>query len=93
MLGLLALVGAGGDSKRDAPARPAKPRPTVYTLRDGDAVRRPAASTRCEASQEAGAPNLYCTRVGGGRFDVVFYDDSVLVWRDPDHAQSFHWKR
>jgi len=74
------------------PARPAVPRPSVYTLRDGDAVRRPTAATRCEASTEAGSPNLYCTRVGGGRFSVAFYEDSFLVWRDPDHAQSFKWK-
>ena len=55
-------------------------------------MRRPSASTRCEASGEAGAPNLFCTRIGGGRFAVAFYEDSFLVWRDPDHAQSFHWK-
>jgi hypothetical protein len=38
-------------------------------------------------------PNLYCQRIGGGRFAVAFYDDSIVVWRDPDHAQSFRWKR
>lgn len=92
VLGLLALVGAGSDSKRNVPARPAKPRRAIYTLRDGEAVRRLTAATRCEASHEGGFPNLYCTRIGGGRFAVAFYEDSVLVWRDPDHAQSFRWK-
>jgi len=43
-------------------------------------VLRPEAATRCEASSEGGAPNLFCTRVGGGRHQVVFYKDSVLVW-------------
>ena len=92
VLGLLALVGAGGDEKRNVPARPAKPRQAVYTLRAGDAARRPAASTRCVAGAEGGFPNLYCTRIGGGRFSVAFYEDSFVVWRDPDHAQSFRWK-
>ena len=92
VLGVLALVGTGGDQKRTLPARPARPSGVVYTLRTGDTARRPAASTRCLASAEGGSPNLYCTRVGGGRYSVAFYDDSFLVWRDPDHAQSFRWK-
>jgi len=52
----------------------------VYTLRDGDVVLRPEAATRCEASGEGGVPNLFCTRIGGGRHQVIFYKDSVLVW-------------
>jgi hypothetical protein len=52
----------------------------VYTLRDGDVVLRPGAATRCEASGEGGVPNLFCTRIGGGRHQVIFYKDSVLVW-------------
>jgi len=52
----------------------------VYTLRGGDIVRRPNAGTQCVASVEGGFPNLFCTRIGGGRHQVIFYKDSVLVW-------------
>jgi hypothetical protein len=52
----------------------------VITLRDGDVVLRPAAAARCEASGEGGVPNLFCTRIGGGRHQIVFYKDTVLVW-------------
>jgi hypothetical protein len=52
----------------------------VYTLRDGDVVLRPEAAVRCEASGEGGIPNLFCTRIGGGRHQVIFYKDTVLVW-------------
>ena len=59
----------------------------VYTLRDGDAVVRPEAATRCEASGEAGIPNLFCTRTARGRHQIIFYTHCVLVWplaRGPD---------
>ena len=59
----------------------------VYTLRDGDIVVRPEAATRCEASGEAGVPNLFCTRIPRGRHQIIFYDSCVLVWplaRGPD---------
>ena len=59
----------------------------VYTLRDGDIVVRPEAATRCEASGEAGVPNLFCTRIQRGRHQIIFYDSCVLVWplaRGPD---------
>jgi hypothetical protein len=69
----------------------------VYTLRDGDIAVRPEAATRCEASAEGGSPNLFCTRIGGGRHQVVFYRDSVLVWplaRGPDGPPfSYRWMR
>jgi hypothetical protein len=52
----------------------------VITLRDGDVVVRPSAATRCEASGEGGRPNLFCTRLHGGRHQVIFYSDAVLVW-------------
>jgi hypothetical protein len=70
----------------------------VYTLRDGDIVVRPEASARCEASGEGGTPNLFCTRVGGGRHQVIFYKDNVLVWPldcpacGPDGpVYTYHW--
>lgn len=52
----------------------------VYTLRDGDIVMRPEAGARCAASGEGGTPNLFCTRIGGGRHQIIFYKDDVLVW-------------
>jgi hypothetical protein len=52
----------------------------VYTLRDGDVALRPEAAVRCEASAEGGLRNFFCTRTGGGRHQVIFYDDDVLVW-------------
>jgi hypothetical protein len=67
----------------------------VVTLRDGDVVVRPSAATRCEASGEGGRPNLFCTRLHGGRHQVIFYSDSVLVWpleRGPDGPPiSYLW--
>jgi len=50
----------------------------------------------CEASQEGGFPNLFCTRIPRGRYQVIFYEDSVLVWpraRGPDSAPfAYKWK-
>ena len=67
----------------------------LITLRDGDVVLRPQAATRCEASGEGGRPNLFCTRLHGGRHQVIFYSDSVLVWplaRGPDGPPfSYLW--
>ena len=52
----------------------------VYTLRDGDIALRPEAGARCLASGEAGRRNLFCTRIGGGRHQIIFYRDDILVW-------------
>jgi hypothetical protein len=52
----------------------------VITMRYGDIVRRPEAQTECLASGEGGFPNLFCTRIKGGRHEVIFYSDTVLVW-------------
>jgi hypothetical protein len=77
-----------GDGKRHVSAR------AIYTLRTGDVVRAPLAATRCEASAEAGSPNLFCTRTPAGRYQVIFYEDSVLIYRagDTDHPRSLPWK-
>jgi hypothetical protein len=68
----------------------------VYTVRQGDVVRVPAAATECEASQEGGHANLFCTRMPKGRYQVIFYEDSVLVWplsRGPDGPPfAYRWK-
>jgi hypothetical protein len=84
----VAVVAAGGGyalGRRDgagaSPARPPAPRhQRVIVLRDGDVVVRREAATRCEASAEGGFANLFCSRIGGGRHQVIFYSDSVLVW-------------
>ena len=68
----------------------------VYTLRDGDYVRRPQAAVECLASQEGGFPNLICLRIGGGRHTFIFHKDSVSVI-GPDAeplepSESFDWE-
>src|SRR6266542_6588974 len=79
----------------DSDGRPTATRHHVITLREGDVVVRPEAAARCQASQEGGSPNLFCTRVGGGRHQIIFYSDSVLVWpleRGPDGPPfSYLW--
>lgn len=85
-LAVVALVGRG-----DEPS----PRQRVYTVQGGDEIRAPAAATRCLASQEGGFENLFCSRMPYGRFQVVFYEDSVVVWRagNPDGpVYSVPWK-
>ena len=73
--------------------RPAA-RSRVFTLRRGDVARAPLAATRCEASAEAGSPNLFCTRTPAGRYQVIFYEDSVLIYRagDTDNPRSLPWR-
>jgi hypothetical protein len=51
-----------------------------------------------EASGEAGYPNLFCTRTSRGRYQIVFYKDSVQVYdlQDPkaeplEPKYSFKW--
>jgi hypothetical protein len=51
-----------------------------YTLHDGDVVFRHEAGARCFASREGVAANLFCTRIGGGRHQIILYKDEVLVW-------------
>jgi hypothetical protein len=68
----------------------------VYTLAQNDVVRAPAAATRCTASVEGGAKNLFCQRSPGGRYQVVFYADSILVWKNGNPGKpafSARWKR
>ena len=84
------------DRGREATVSVAGPR--TYVLRDGDVVLRREAATRCTASQEGGFRNLFCARIGGGRHDVIFYEDSVLVWPHaeagnlPPDPFSYRWK-
>ncbi len=53
----------------------------LYTIREGDVIRVPGAATQCEASGEAGIPNLFCTHTGSAsRYEVVFWKDRVDVY-------------
>lgn len=66
-----------------------------YTLRQGDVIHVPAAATRCVASAEGGFPNLFCERSPQGRYEFVFYKDSVTVWGPggPDKpTASYQWQ-
>ena len=78
---VLVLVG-NRDSKGGGSARPAPRRSAFYTLRTGDVVRAPLAATRCEASGEAGFPDLFCSRIPRGRYTVTFFSDTIQVWRN-----------
>src|SRR5687768_5772707 len=76
-----------GGNDRETRTAPPGTGMRVYTLRQGDVVRVPEAATECRASQEGGHPNLFCSRLPRGRHQVIFYEDSVLVWplaRGPD---------
>ncbi|MGZ4414207.1 MAG: hypothetical protein ACXVRZ_07545 [Gaiellaceae bacterium] len=66
---------------------PAASSARVYTAAVGDVVRVPAAATRCEVGQEAGAVNLVCAHTTRARFSVVFFKDNLLVYRNgnPDN--------
>jgi hypothetical protein len=65
VVGVLVALGAR-DTKSTGPARPAPRGRVVYTLRWGDVVRDPRTGTRCDATGEAGIPNLFCTHTARG---------------------------
>ena len=78
------------------PAATAQTANRVYTLRQNDVVRVPGAATRCTASAEGGTKNLFCRRSPEGRYEVVFYTDSIIVWKNgsPDRPVfSARWQR
>jgi hypothetical protein len=71
------------------------PRDVVHVLGAATRCRASRAATRCRVSVEAGSPNLFCTRTGGGRYQVVLTVDSIFVWKvgESDHpAFSARWK-
>ena len=81
VLAVVLVLAGGRDGTRNVQARRPAPRgPVIYTLRTGDVVRDPLTATRCEASDEAGFPNLFCTRMRQGRYQIVFYGDEVQVF-------------
>jgi len=54
----------------------------VYTGRQGDTFLVPGAAVRCDASEEAGAPNLMCRHLPSARYSVVFFKDALFVYRN-----------
>ncbi len=89
------VIGRETSSSTISPPRPkTTSNSRVYTIHGGDVIRVPATSTRCEASHEGGVPNLVCSRNFEGRYEVVFYKDTVFVFRvgDPDNPRVFRWE-
>ncbi|HEY2776400.1 MAG TPA: hypothetical protein VGI77_00720 [Gaiellaceae bacterium] len=58
----------------------------VYTLRTGDKILIPVINQRCSVSGEGGSPDLFCSRAKGPTHQVVFFRNSILVWKvgNPD---------
>src|SRR5690349_20601166 len=69
-----------GSSPADASATHA------YVLRKGDKITIPAINEACVVSEEGGALDLFCTRSRRSHHQVVFFRDSILVWKtgNPD---------
>ena len=90
----LLLVGAK-DSKSGSRARPAPRGKVIYTLRSGDVVRDPRTGTICEATGEAGLPNLLCRHTRRGRHEAVFWNDVLQVYgpgsEEMSPTYSFKW--
>lgn len=78
--------GVRGDDRRQTASGSSRAR-HVFTVRQGDVVLVPATGTRCEASHEAGIPNLFCSRMHRGRYEVVFWQDSVDVYDLARHGE------
>lgn len=66
----------GGESVGATPSR------RVFTGRQGDVLRVPAAAAQCVVSGEGGAPNLICAHTHNARYEVVFYADSLYLYRN-----------
>jgi hypothetical protein len=59
----------------------------VYTLREGDAVRVPAAAARCEVSGEGGIPNFYCVHTGRTGYQVFLWKDRADLYDLARHGE------
>src|SRR5512133_847849 len=92
--GAIVLMG-GKDSTTNTPATPAPRRPVVYTLHWGDVVRDPRTGTLCEATGEAGLPNLLCRHTYRSRYEAVFWKDELQVYGPGsgplEPTYSFDW--
>jgi hypothetical protein len=57
-----------------------------YVLRKGDKITIPVINQVCIVSGEGGAPDLFCARSRRPHHHIVFFRDSILVWKvgNPD---------
>jgi hypothetical protein len=94
VVALLVAFGAR-DEKSGGRARPTPRGRLIYTLRSGDVVRDPRTGTRCEATGEAGIPNLFCTHTARGVHEAVFWSDELQVYgpgsAPMEPTYSFKW--
>jgi hypothetical protein len=93
----LVFLSAGNEEKASTPARPAPRGHVIYTLRWGDVVRDPRTGTLCEATGEAGLPNLLCRHTYRSRYEAVFWKDELQVYGPGSEpfapTYSFKWWR
>jgi hypothetical protein len=68
------LLTAGGGDAASEQAR-------TSTGRRGDVFRVPAIGVRCVVSQEGGSTNLHCGYSPSGRYEAVFFKQSLYVYR------------
>jgi hypothetical protein len=91
----LALVVAAGVGlllgRATSPEASSPPATRTFTVRQGDVVSVPRLGVHCQASQEGGAPNLFCEYFPSGAHQVVFYDDGAYVYQIgyPDYPRVF----
>jgi hypothetical protein len=79
---LAATAGTGFAGGQLASSRPADASAThAYVLRKGDKITIPAINQGCVVSEEGGALDLFCTRSRHSHHQVVFFRDSILVWK------------
>jgi hypothetical protein len=87
------LIGSR-DSRTSSPAPPAPHGCVTYTS-EGDIVRDLRTGTRCEATGEAGVPNLLYTHTARGRYEAVFWSDELQVYGPASEAMTptyfFKW--
>ncbi len=79
---LAATTGTAFVGGQLAGTRPAEASAThAYVLRKGDKITIPAINQACVVSVEGGAPDLFCARSQRPHHQVVFFRDSILVWK------------
>jgi hypothetical protein len=93
LVALIAVFFLGRATKHGGAATSNR-REHVYTGRAGDVFRTPAAATRCLVSGEGGFPDLFCSRIPRGRYQVLFFEDRLLVYRSGNETPIFSagWK-
>jgi hypothetical protein len=79
---VLALVSYSvfGNLRAESARHLSEPRRLTASL--GDTVVVPASKTKCVVSAEGGIPNYVCSRSGKHTYQVVFYRDNILVFKE-----------